>query len=108
MCVDYHNLNITSPKDDFSLSYIDVLVDNVFQNATYSFIDEFSSYIQNKMALKDKNKITFMMSQGTYCYKMMAFDLNNIGATYQYAIMALFHDLMHREIEIYINNMISK
>jgi hypothetical protein len=38
----------------------------------------------------------------------MAFDLNNIGATYQYAIMALFHDLMHREIEIYINNMISK
>jgi hypothetical protein len=38
----------------------------------------------------------------------MAFDLNNIGATYQYAIMALFHHLMHREIEIYINNMISK
>jgi hypothetical protein len=38
----------------------------------------------------------------------MSFDLNNMGATYQYAIMALFHDLMHREIEIYINNMISK
>jgi hypothetical protein len=62
MCVDYHDLNITSPKDDLSLSYIDVLVDNVFQNATYSCIDEFSSYNQNKMALKNKNKTTVMMS----------------------------------------------
>ena len=28
MCVDYMDLNRESPKDDFSFTYIDVLVDN--------------------------------------------------------------------------------
>ena len=28
MCVDYRDLNRASPKDDFPLPYIDVLVDN--------------------------------------------------------------------------------
>ena len=29
MCVDYRDLNRASPKDDFPLPHIDVLVDNI-------------------------------------------------------------------------------
>ena len=42
MCVDYRDLNKASPKDDFPLPHIDILVDNATRNATYSFMDGFS------------------------------------------------------------------
>ena len=38
----------------------------------------------------------------------MSFGLKNTGATYQQAMVALFHDMMHQEIEVYVDDMISK
>jgi len=38
----------------------------------------------------------------------MSFGLKNAGATYQRAMVALFHDMMHREIEVYVDDMIAK
>ena len=38
----------------------------------------------------------------------MSFGLKNAGVTYQRAMVALFHDMMHREIEVYVEDMISK
>ena len=38
----------------------------------------------------------------------MFFGLKNAGATYQRAMVALFHDMMHKEIEIYVDDMIAK
>ena len=50
MCVDFRDLNKASPKDDFPLPYIDVLVDSTVGHALLSFIDGFSGYNQIKMA----------------------------------------------------------
>jgi len=44
MCVDYRDLDRASPKDDFSLLYIDTLVGNTTTSSLYSFMDEFSGY----------------------------------------------------------------
>jgi hypothetical protein len=38
----------------------------------------------------------------------MIFGLKNVGATYQRAMMTLFHDMMHKEIEVYVDDMIAK
>ena len=38
----------------------------------------------------------------------MPFGLKNVGATYQRAMVTLFHDIMHKEIEVYVDDMISK
>jgi len=38
----------------------------------------------------------------------MSFELKNAGATYQRAMVALFHDMMHKEIEVYLDDMIAK
>ena len=38
----------------------------------------------------------------------MRFGLKNTGATYQNVMVALFHDMMHKEIEVYVNDMIAK
>jgi hypothetical protein len=60
------------------------------------------------MAPEDKAKTTFVTPWGTYCYKVMPFGLKNAGATYQRAMVALFHDMMHKEIEVYVDDMIAK
>jgi len=60
------------------------------------------------MAEPDKRKTTFVTLWGTYCYKVMSFGLKNAGATYQRAMIALFHDMMQKEIEVYVDDMIAK
>ena len=108
VCVDFQNLNRASPKDDFPQPHIDILVENTARSSTYSFMDGFSGYNQIKMAPKDKAKTTFITPWGTYCYKVMPFGLKNAGATYQRAMVTLFHDMMHKEIKVYVDEMIAK
>src|SRR3954469_18136552 len=108
MCVDYRDLNRASPKDDFPLPHIDVLVDNTAQYSVFSFMDGFSGYNQIKMAPEDMTKTTFTTPWGMYCYKVMPFGLKNVGATYQRAMVTLFHDMIHKEIEVYVDDMIAK
>ena len=108
MCGDYRDLNRASPKDDFPLSHIDVMVNNTVQHKIFSFMDGFSGYNQIKMALKDMENTTFVTQWGTFCYKVMPFGLKNVGATYQCAMVALFHDMIHHEIEVYVDDMITR
>ena len=37
ICVGYKNLNKASPKDNFSLPHIDVLIDNTIGHSMFSF-----------------------------------------------------------------------
>src|ERR1044072_6513452 len=108
MCVDYRDLNKASPKDDFPLSHIDMLVDSTAKFNVFSFMDGFSGYNQIRMAPEDMEKTSFITPWGTFCYKVMPFGLKNAGATYQRAMTTLFHDMMHKEIEVYVDDMIAK
>jgi DNA-binding transcriptional regulator GbsR (MarR family) len=38
----------------------------------------------------------------------MPFGLKNTEATYQRAMIILFHDMMHREVEVYVDDMLAK
>ncbi|RDX84865.1 hypothetical protein CR513_34014, partial [Mucuna pruriens] len=58
MCVDYRDLNRASPKDNFPLPHIDVLVDNTAPHAFFSFMDGFSDQIM--MLPEDQEKTTFI------------------------------------------------
>ena len=60
------------------------------------------------MAEKDKAKTAFTTYWGTYAYDVMPFGLKNAGVTYQQAMVTLFHDMMHKEIEVYVEDMIAK
>ncbi|RDY14358.1 hypothetical protein CR513_00581, partial [Mucuna pruriens] len=108
MCVDYRDLNRASPKDNFPLPHIDTLVDNTACHQVFSFMDGFSGYNQIRMAPEDREKTTFTTAWGTFCYQVMPFGLKNAGATYQRAMVTLFHDMMHQELEVYVDDMIAK
>ena len=53
-------------------------------------------------------KITFVTQWGTFCYKVIPFGLKNAGETYQRAMVALFHDMIYHEIEVYVDDMIER
>ena len=108
MCVDFRDLNKASPKDDFPLSHIDILIDNTVGHALLSFKDGFSGYNQIKMAPKDREKTSFITPLGTYCHKVMPFGLKNADATYQCPATTSLHDLIHKEVQVYVDDMIVK
>ena len=60
------------------------------------------------MEPEDMEKITFFTQWGTFCYKVMTFGLKNARATYQRAMVALFHDIIHHEIKVYMDDMIAR
>ena len=66
MCVDYRDLNRVSPKDDFPLPHINVLVDNIAHHKVFFFMYGFSRYNQIKMVPKDMEKTTFFTQWGTF------------------------------------------
>ena len=47
VCVDFRDLNKASPKDDFPLPHIDMLVDSTAGHPMLSFMDGFSGYNQS-------------------------------------------------------------
>lgn len=60
------------------------------------------------MTPTDMEKTTFITPWGTFCYKVMPFELKNDGATYQREMATLFHDMIHKEIEVCVDDMIFK
>ena len=60
------------------------------------------------MALEDMEKTSFITLWGTYCYKVMPFGLKNASATYQRATTIMLHDLIHKEVEVYVVDMMVK
>ena len=89
-------------------THIDVLVDNTVGSALMSFMDGFSGYNQINMALKDMTKTTFTTEWEIYCYMVMPFGLKNAMATYPRMATALLHDMIHNEVEVYVDDMIVK
>ena len=85
-----------------------MLVDSTAGHSMLSFMDGFSRYNQILMALEDMEKTSFITEWGTYCYWVMPFGLKNAGATYQRAANTLFHDMMHKDVEVYVDDMIVK
>jgi ribonuclease HI len=107
-CVDFHNLNKACPKDEFPLPNMDLLIDLAAGHVMFSFMDGFSGYNQIFMTPRDAEKTAFRTPIGNFYYTVMPFGLKNAGATYQRTMTAMFHDMMHCEIEDYVDDIVVK
>ena len=74
----------------------------------FSFIDGYSGYNQILMAAKDVEKTAFRTPIKNFYYIVMPFGLKNVGATYQRDMTAIFHDMMHKEMEDYVDDIVVK
>ena len=56
----------------------------------------------------DQEKTSFVIAQGTYCYRVMPFGLKNAGATYQRLVNRMFQKQIGATMEVYIDDMLVK
>ncbi|RDX81360.1 Retrovirus-related Pol polyprotein from transposon 17.6, partial [Mucuna pruriens] len=108
MCTDYTDLNKVCPKDPYPLPNIDRLVDSVSGYEFLSFMDAYSGYNQIKMHPDDEEKTAFITDGGAFYYKVMPFGLKKTGATYQRLMDKIFKDVIGRDIEVYVDDMVAK
>ena len=108
ICVDYTDLNKACPKDSYPLPSIDRLVDGAAGHTVLSFLDAYSGYNQIQMHLRDKERMTFMTDSNNSYYEVMSFDLKNVGATYQRLMDYLFKDMLGRNVEAYVDDIVVK
>jgi len=73
VCIDFRDLNIACPKDEFLLPITDVMIDNMCGFERMSFMDGFSGYNQIKMYPDDEKHTSFRTPLGMFCYTVMSF-----------------------------------
>lgn len=72
------------------------------------FMDKYSDYSQIMLDKEEQEKTSFTSPWATYCYVVMLFGLKNAGATYQRAMTTIFHDMIPKEMEDYVDGILVK
>ena len=50
----------------------------------------------------------FVTSQALFCYKVMSFNLKNVGATYQRLMNKMFTHQIGRNVQVYVDDILIK
>ncbi|GJX54043.1 reverse transcriptase domain-containing protein [Tanacetum coccineum] len=104
VCIDYRKLNEATRKDHFLLPFMDQMLERLTGNKYYCFLDGFSGYFQIPIDPKDQDKTTFTCPYGTFAYRRMSFGLCNAPGTFQRCMMAIFHDMIEKTMEVFMDN----
>ncbi|GJW27157.1 reverse transcriptase domain-containing protein [Tanacetum coccineum] len=72
--------------------------------STFCFLDGFSGYFQIPIDPHDQEKTTFTCPYGTFTYLRMPFGLCNAPGTFQRCMMAIFHDMIEKTMEVFMDN----
>ena len=108
VCTDFHDINNAYPKDDFPLPNIDMIVDSITRHDMLSFMDGFFSYNQILINPNDHHKIAFTTPWGNFCWNVIPLGIKNAGATYQRAMVTMFHQHIHKMVEVYVDDILIK
>nr|GEV81191.1 reverse transcriptase domain-containing protein [Tanacetum cinerariifolium] len=104
VCIDYRKLNEATRKDHFPLPFMDQMLERLVGNEYYCFLDGFSGYFQILIDPRDQEKTTFTCPYGTFSYRRMPFGLYNAPGTFQRCMLAIFHDMVEKTMEVFIDN----
>nr|GEV94163.1 reverse transcriptase domain-containing protein [Tanacetum cinerariifolium] len=104
VCIDYRKLNEATRKDHFCLPFMDHMLKRLAGNQYYYFLDGFSCYFQIPIDPKDQEKTTFTCPYRTFAYRYMPFRLCNAPGTFQRCMMAIFHDMIEKTMEVFMND----
>ncbi|GJY75895.1 reverse transcriptase domain-containing protein, partial [Tanacetum coccineum] len=104
VCIDYRKLNEATRKDHFPLPFMDQMLERLAGNEFYYFLDGFSGYFQIPIDPQDQEKTTFTCPYGTFAYRRMPFGLCNAPGTFQRCMMAIFHDMIEKTMEVFMDD----
>ncbi|GKF43762.1 hypothetical protein Tco_0130314, partial [Tanacetum coccineum] len=83
VCIDYRKLNEATRKVHFPLPFMDQMLERLAGNDYYCFLDGFTC------------------PYGTFAYRRMPFGLCNAPGTFQRCMMAIFHDMIEKMMEVF-------
>ncbi|GKA14373.1 reverse transcriptase domain-containing protein, partial [Tanacetum coccineum] len=86
VCIDYHKLNEATRKDHFPLPFMDQMLERLAGNDYYCFLDGFTC------------------PYGTFAYRRMPFGLCNAPGTFQRCMLAIFHDMVEKTMEVFMDD----
>ncbi|GJU79597.1 reverse transcriptase domain-containing protein [Tanacetum coccineum] len=66
--------------------------------------DGFLRYFQIPIDPHDQEKTTFTCPYGTFAYRRMPFGLCNAPGTFQRCMMAIFHDMIEKTMEVFMDD----
>ncbi|KAL0423636.1 UNVERIFIED_CONTAM: Transposon Ty3-G Gag-Pol polyprotein [Sesamum radiatum] len=75
MCIDFRDLNKAPPNEFYPLPRIDQLVDSTSGCKLLSMMDASQRYHQIMLAPENHKRVSFITSDGTFCYAVMPFGL---------------------------------
>ncbi|GJS87443.1 reverse transcriptase domain-containing protein [Tanacetum coccineum] len=101
---NYRKLNEATRKDHFPLPFMDQMLERLAGNEYYCFLDGFSGYFQIPIDPNDQEKTTFTCPYGTFAYRRMPFGLCNAPGTFQRCMMAIFHDMIEKTMEVFMDD----
>nr|GEZ94552.1 reverse transcriptase domain-containing protein [Tanacetum cinerariifolium] len=104
VCIDYRKLNDATRKDHFPFPFMDQMLERLAENELYGFLDGFSGYFQIPIDPQDQEKTTFTCPYGTFVYRRMPFGLCNAPGTFQRCMMSIFHDMIEKTMEVFMND----
>nr|GEZ29079.1 hypothetical protein [Tanacetum cinerariifolium] len=104
VCIDYRKLNEATRKDHFPLPFMDQMLERLVGNEYYYFLDGFSGYFQIPIDPRDQEKTTFTCPYGTFAYRGMPFSLCNAPGTFQRCMLAIFHDMVKKTMEVFMDD----
>lgn len=84
------------------------MVDTTTSHEALSFMNGSLVYNQTQMAPRDEEIIAFRTLKGIYYYKAMFFGLKNVGATYQSVMQRIFDDILHKIVELFVDDLVLK
>nr|GEV32745.1 reverse transcriptase domain-containing protein [Tanacetum cinerariifolium] len=104
VCIYYRKLNDATRKDHFPLHFMDQMLERLARNEFYCFLDGFSGYFQIPIDPQDQEKTTFTCPYETFAYRHMPFGLCNAPGMFQRCMMAIFHDMIEKTMEVFMDN----
>nr|GEX55843.1 reverse transcriptase domain-containing protein [Tanacetum cinerariifolium] len=104
VCIDYRKLNKATRKDHFPLPFMDQMLERLTGNEYYCFLNGFYGYFQIPIDPRDKEKTTFSCPYGMFSYRRMPFGLCNALGTFQRCMLAIFHDMVEKEMEVFMDD----
>jgi hypothetical protein len=108
--VDFRDLNRATPKDEYPMPVVETLINAAAGHKILSFMDSNAGYNKIFMAPEDIHKTAFRVPRavGLLEYVVMTFGLKNADTTYQRAMNYIFHNLIGKLVEIYIDDAMVK
>nr|GFA66063.1 reverse transcriptase domain-containing protein [Tanacetum cinerariifolium] len=83
---------------------MDQMLERLAGTEYYFFLDGFSGYFQIPIDPRDQEKTTFTCPYWTFAYRRMPFGLCNAPGTFQRCMLAIFHDMVEKTMEVFMDD----